>query len=340
VDVIRHLRDMPRLENSAITVGNFDGVHVGHRDVLARTVQRATELGGRPLAVTFVPHPVRVVAPGREPARLTPIELKLELMAQSGLDLTLVLHFDKRLAAMPPEQFARDVLHRATGARLIVVGRGFRFGLGRAGDVTLLRQFGRELGFEVEPVEPVELDGQPVSSSRIRLALVEGRVDAAARLLGRPHQVTGVVVRGDGRGRTIGFPTANLGGLRALLPGTGVYACWARVKGERLMAAVNIGDRPTFGRGRSVEAFMLDFTGDLYGSEVTLSFASRLRSPERFSSVDDLVARIEKDVELTREVLETLPTGSATTGFVPPPSHEAGARIARPSVDGHETGDT
>lgn len=308
MEVIRHLRDLPALDSTAVTVGNFDGVHIGHQQVIGRTVRRATELGGRSLALTFVPHPVRVIARGREPERLTPIEQKLELMAETGLDLTVVLHFDRRLASMPPVAFAEEVLYRSTRARTIVVGQGFRFGRERAGDIALLARVGERLDFAVEPVPPVIYDGEPVSSSRIRRVVVEGRVELAAALLGRPYQVAGVVVRGDRRGRTIGFPTANLGGLRTVLPGTGVYACWAEVKGERWMAAVNIGDRPTFGRGRSVEAFLLDFSGDLYGREIALSFVARLRADQKFPGVAELVQQIKLDVERTRKILSREPS--------------------------------
>ena len=258
--------------------------------------------------MTFVPHPVRVLAPGREPARLTPLERKLELMAETGIDSALVLPFDRRLASMSPESFAREVLAGATGAGLIIVGADFRFGLGRAGDIDLLRELGPSLGFEVEPFEPVIVDGAPVSSTRLRRVIIEGDVAQARHLLGRPHDVSGVVVLGDRRGRTIGFPTANLGGLRALLPGKGVYACWATFGGARRMAAVNIGDRPTFGRGRSVEAFLLDFSGDLYGRELQLSFVQRLRDDETFDSVEALVEQISLDVDETREVLSREPT--------------------------------
>jgi riboflavin kinase/FMN adenylyltransferase len=303
VDVCRHLSDLPKLSRAIVAVGNFDGVHLGHQRVLRRAVARARGVGGAAVALTFVPHPVRVLAPGREPERLTPLERKLELVARCDVDLAIVLPFDRRLAAMSPESFARDVLAQGTGADAVVVGMDFRFGKDRAGDVGSLRELGPRLGFEVEPCEPVMVDGAAVSSTRIRAALLEGDVALATRLLGRHHDVSGVVVTGDRRGRDLGFPTANLGGIRALLPGTGVYACWAVVGGARRMAAVNIGDRPTFGRGRSVEAFLLDFRGELYGCELSLAFVSRLRADERFASVDALVEQIGRDVELTRSVL-------------------------------------
>jgi riboflavin kinase/FMN adenylyltransferase len=183
------------------------------------------------------------------------------------------------------------------------VGADFRFGAGRLGDIELLRRLGPAHGFEVEPFEPVVIDGAPVSSSRVRRVIIDGDIATAARLLGRPHEVAGVVVPGDCRGRTIGYPTANLGGLRALPPATGVYACWASFGGARRMAAVNIGDRATFGRGRSVEAYILDFSGDLYGRELQLAFVARLRDDEKFDSVEALIAQIDRDVEQTRAVL-------------------------------------
>jgi riboflavin kinase/FMN adenylyltransferase len=284
-------------------VGNFDGVHVGHQQVLGRSVDRARERGVQAVALTFVPHPVRVLAPGREPARLTPLERKLELMGESQLDAAVVLSFDRRMAALEPETFARTVLREGIGAQLVIVGTDFRFGRQRAGDVSLLARLGPELGFTVEPFHPVKVDGDRVSSSRVRQLLHEGEVEHVARLLGRPHDVAGVVVTGDQRGRTLGYPTANLGGLRALLPATGVYACWATFGGQRRMAAVNIGDRPTFGRGRSVEAYLLDFKGDLYDRELRLAFVARLRADQKFDSVEGLVAQIGRDVEKTRQVL-------------------------------------
>lgn len=303
MDVYRHLSDVPKRAGAVVAVGNFDGVHLGHQAVLRRTVDLARRGRGPAVALTFVPHPIRILAPGREPERLTPLERKLELIADCGIDIAVVLAFDRKLAAMAPEAFAGDVLAAGVGAQVVIVGADFRFGKNRAGDVGVLRELGPELGFVVEPCQPVEVGGQPVSSTRVRAALLEGDAALAARLLGRAHEVAGVVVAGDRRGRELGFPTANLGGIRTLLPGLGVYACWARVGKARYMAAVDIGDRPTFGRGRSVEAFLLDFDGDLYGRELVLGFVDRLRSDERFESIEALVAQIGRDVERTRAVL-------------------------------------
>lgn len=303
MEIYRHLNDLPTLNGSVVTVGNFDGVHVGHRGVLTHTVERANRRGCRSIALTFVPHPVRILAPGNEPARLTPLERKLELVAERHVDLAIVLPFDRSLASMPPKKFIEEVLVAGAGAGVVIVGRDFRFGKDRSGDIELLKRLGPDHGFEVEPFGPVLVDDEPVSSTRIRKTLLLGKVELAAQLLGRPHDVSGVVVMGDRRGRLLGFPTANLGGLRALLPAKGVYACWAEVGGIRRMAAVNIGDRPTFGRGRSIEAYLLDFQGDLYGRELSLKFVARLRADERFESVDALVEQIGRDVDETRHLL-------------------------------------
>jgi riboflavin kinase / FMN adenylyltransferase len=303
VDVYRHLSDVPEVEDAVVAVGNFDGVHLGHQAVLRHAVALARRGGGPAMALTFVPHPIRILAPGREPERLTPLGRKLELIAACNVDVAVVLAFDRRLAAMTAEAFAGDVLAAGIGAKVVIVGSDFRFGKNRAGDVGVLSALGPKLGFAVEPCQPAEVGGQAVSSTRIRAALLEGDAALAARLLGRPHEVAGVVVTGDRRGRELGFPTANLGGIRTLLPGLGVYACWARVGEARHMAAVDIGDRPTFGRGRSVEAFLLDFDGDLYGRELVLEFVARLRSDQRFESIEALVAQIGRDVECTRAVL-------------------------------------
>lgn len=303
MEIYRHLNDLPTLTGSVVTVGNFDGVHVGHHGVLTHTVDLARRRCGSSIALTFVPHPVRILAPGNEPARLTPLERKLELIAERHVDLAIVLSFNMSLASMPPNQFIENVLVAGAGAGAVIVGRDFRFGKDRGGDIELLRRLGPEHGFDVEPFGPVLVDDEPVSSTRIRNALLEGRVEAAARLLGRPYDVAGVVVMGDRRGRLLGYPTANLGGLRALPPAKGVYACWASFGGTIHMAAVNIGDRPTFGRGRSIEAYLLDFQGDLYGRELSLEFVARLRSDERFESVDALVEQIGRDVDETRHLL-------------------------------------
>ena len=270
----------------AAAVGTFDGVHRGHLRVLEA-------VGGarlRPTVVTFDPHPRAVL--GEEVELLTTLERRLELLEAAGVEDVLVLEFDERLAAMPAEEFAGSVL-RGAGVELIAAGATFRFGRGREGDLELLQR----LGFDVRRVPLVE----NVSSSHVRKLLHAGETEQAAQLLGRPPEAEGVVVRGDGRGRELGFPTANLDVPRALLvPPDGVYAGWTN--GKR--AAVSIGTNPHFdGVERRVEAHLLDFDGDLYGQRLVVEMWSRLREQARFGSLEELVAAIGADVERTREAV-------------------------------------
>lgn len=290
---------------SAVAVGNFDGVHRGHQALVKAAVARARATGGPSVVLTFDPHPARVLRPGRAPAALTTLDQKEELLAGLGVDRLAVLPFDASLAALTPEAFARAVLRDTLGARDVVVGESFRFGHRREGDTRTLVELGARLGFEVHAVPAVLEGGRPVSSSRVRLELSHGRVGAAAALLGRPYFVDAGVVRGDGRGRTIGVPTANLAPDNEILPAPGVYAGYCRVpRDESWPAVINLGHRPTFGGGDlALEAHLLGFTGDLYGARVRLSFLERLRDEQRFPSQEALVARIGEDVERARALL-------------------------------------
>jgi riboflavin kinase/FMN adenylyltransferase len=271
-----------------IAVGEFDGVHLGHREVIA----------GNDTVLTFEPHPLVVVRPEAAPKLLTSLEVKAELIAELGVEELVVIGFDQGFAQQSPEEFIDRVLVRM-GAAEISVGENFRFGHKAAGDATLLAADGR-FGTRVAPL--VEVDGEIVSSSRIRALIAAGEVEPAARLLGRPFRLRGGVVHGEHRGRTLGFPTANLVPDQLLAcPGHGVYAC--RV--DSRAAAVSVGVRPTFqtGRGVLVEAYLLDFQGDLYGQEMTVEFLVRLRGERRFGSVEALVEQMNADVERTRELV-------------------------------------
>jgi riboflavin kinase/FMN adenylyltransferase len=289
----------------AVTVGNFDGVHLGHQVLVSAAVERARSAGGVSVVLTFDPHPARVVSPDRAPAALNTLAQKEELLAGLGVDRLAVLPFDASVAGLRPEAFAREVLAEALGARHVVVGEAFRFGRGREGDARNLVVLGERLGFEVVAVPAVLAEGGAVSSSRVRDALVGGDVRAARALLGRPYFVDAVVVRGDGRGSTIGVPTANLDPENEVLPARGVYAGRCRVPGGGWWGAVvNLGHRPTFGSGpATLEAHLLDFAGDLYGARVRLEFSGRLRSERRFDGVPALVARIRQDIGEARALL-------------------------------------
>ena len=299
------------LREPAVTVGNFDGVHRGHQALAAETVARAHAAGGDAVALTFDPHPARVLAPERVPPALTTAGQKAELLAALGLDVLAVLPFTADVAALAPDAFARSVLSGALGARHVVVGEAFRFGRGKTGDAATLARLGEELGFDVGALPAVTDGGRPVSSSRVREALAEGDAAHAAALLGRPYFVDGTVVEGDRRGRTIGVPTANLDVGGALLPARGVYAGRARLPGgSARLAVVNVGERPTFGGHTvTVEAHLLDYSGDLYGRRLRLSFAARLRGEERFPGAAALVEQIRRDIDRARSLVSPASDG-------------------------------
>ena len=296
-------RDAP---SAVVTIGNFDGVHRGHQALVKAAHDRAAAGHEACLALTFDPHPAAVLNPERAPLCLVTGPQKAELLAALGVDVLAVLPFTSALASLSPADFAAGVLVGALSARSVVVGEGFRFGMSRAGDVTELERLGQELGFDVVAVPAVRQDGARVSSTRVREGLLAGDVTAAAALLGRPYFVEGRVVRGDGRGRTLGIPTANLAVENEIVPKEGVYA--ARVApcagGPLRAAVVNVGRRPTFGGGpTTTEAHLLDFEGDLYDQRLRVSFVARLRDERAFPGREALVAQIQEDVRAARRVL-------------------------------------
>jgi riboflavin kinase/FMN adenylyltransferase len=299
--------DLPALTpGTTLTVGTFDGVHPGHRAVLDEIAARARSAGRKSLLVTFEPHPLEVVNPAAAPPLLTTGPERREVLAQTGLDYVVFLRFDRRLAAMAPEEFVREVLRRRFGMRELVIGYDHGFGRGRSGDVETLRRLGNEDGFLVDVVGPVEIGGHPVSSTQIRRAIIGGDLRTAARLLGRPYSVSGTVVPGAGRGRTIGIPTINVGGVpgNKLFPPDGVYAVWVETTSGRYGGMLNQGPKPTFGdSSRSVEAHLFDFSGDLYGSWVRIEWVERLRETRRFSSVGQLEEQLTQDQTQAQAVL-------------------------------------
>ncbi|TYC04350.1 bifunctional riboflavin kinase/FAD synthetase [Micromonospora sp. WP24] len=292
---------------SVVTIGVFDGVHRGHQATIRHAVTRARELGVQSVVLTFDPHPAEVVRPGSHPAVLTESARKAELIEGLGVDVLCVVPFTPEFSRLPAEAFVHDVLVENLHATRVVVGNNFRFGHRAAGDVALLERLGATFGFSVEGGPLVAEEGTVFSSTYIRSCVDAGDVGAAAAALGRPHRVEGVVVRGDQRGRELGFPTANLLCHRyAAIPADGVYAARLVRRGRRepLLAAVSVGTNPTFsGRERRVEAYALDFDGDLYGERLALDFVAHLRGQIRYDSIEPLIAQMHQDVERTRKAL-------------------------------------
>jgi riboflavin kinase/FMN adenylyltransferase len=289
-----------------VTIGVFDGVHRGHQALVGRAVEIAREKQVPCVLMTFDPHPSEVVRPGSHPAQLTSLRRRSELVEQLGVDVFCVIPFTLEVSRMPADEFVHEVLVEQLHVAAVVVGENFTFGSKALGNVELLRRLGQRFGFVTEGADLVTDDGVTYSSTYIRACIDAGDVKAAAHALGRPHRLEGIVVRGDGRGKELGFPTANLSTTRfAAVPADGVYACWfIHADGRRLKAAVSVGTNPTFsGRERRVEAFVIDVDEDFYGQRVALDFVERLRGMEKFDSVDELLVQMHKDVEETRGLL-------------------------------------
>ncbi len=295
------------LPGAALTVGNFDGLHVGHRSIIDTVIGRARALGGPAVAYTFEPHPRRVLRPEQSPRLLTTLEQKLELLAGSGLDMTIVEPFTLDFARQPAEGFVRRILHERIGPAEVYVGYDFRYGRDRQGSMRTLTEMGPHLGFSVTIIPEVKLGERDVNSTRIRGLLAEGEVSEAAVLLGRPYAVRGRVIEGDRRGRTLGFPTMNLDPENEILPASGVYAGRVRfLEGdgsrEEIPAVTNVGRRPTFKEGEEVlaEAHLIDREVEAYGRRIELCFEHQLRGEQRFAGPDALREQIARDVDAAR----------------------------------------
>jgi len=300
------------LQKPIVTVGNFDGLHVGHRAITDTVVERARSSGGTAVVYTFNPHPIRVLRPDQAPRLLTTHEQKIELLEQAGIDVLIVEDFDAAFASIGAEEFIQDILFARIRPLEVYVGYDFHFGRDRKGSMNLLTELGPKLGFSVTIIPEVTMGGSDVNSTRIRKLLAESRVEEAGRMLGRAYSIRGRVVPGDRRGRTVGFPTANLAPENEILPAAGVYAGRVRFldegspeRGAELPAVMNVGTRPTFeGDGRlQTEAHLVDFEGDVYGRRVEISFSARLREERRFSGVEALRDQIACDVASARKIL-------------------------------------
>jgi riboflavin kinase/FMN adenylyltransferase len=284
-----------------VAIGNFDGVHLGHARILQRLVVQARELAGPAVVFTFDPHPVKLLRPQAAPVPLTWTERKVDLLAALGADAVIAYPTDLALLQLSPREFFDRIVRRQLDARAMVEGPNFFFGHHRQGDVKLLGELCREAQIPLAVVDPVMVDGQPVSSSRVRAMVSGGAVDDARRMLTAPYRIRGMVVHGAGRGRLLGFPTANLDNIDTLLPSEGIYAGRAHVDGQSWPAAISLGPNPTFDEGRlKVEVHLLDFHDTLYDRTIDVDFLSRLRDIVRFGSVEELVSQMDRDLEATR----------------------------------------
>ncbi|MGE4552701.1 MAG: bifunctional riboflavin kinase/FAD synthetase [Desulfovibrionaceae bacterium] len=304
------------IHGSAVTIGNFDGVHRGHQKLIALTCAKARQQRLTSVVVSFDPHPLRVLLGPNTPPFITLTEQKLELIAELGPEVTLLLPFDRAMAALTPEQFVRRYLVEGLNVRELVIGYDYHLGKGRSGDYHTLNALGRDMGFNVQRLDPVTMGGAVVSSTRIRDLISAGQVWEARPLLGRFYQVRGDVVHGQARGgKLLGFPTANLALADELTPKPGVYAVWVQMGDQYVPAVANVGHNPTFGNATlSVEAHIMDYDGDLYGRRIRIHFVQRIRDERKFSGAAELKARIGVDVELARRILALPEASPALSG--------------------------
>ena len=302
------LRDLGQLRRQfpypVVTLGNYDGVHVGHQAIFRRVLAAARRNRGTAVIFTFEPHPLRVLAPERCPPLLNTLRRKMELFESLGMDVVVCAAFTRAFAATPPEEFVRRYLVQGLGTREVFVGYDYAFGRDKGGTPEALREMGRRYGFTVTVVPAVEVDGEVVSTTRIRGAVLEGRIEEVTRLLGRCYATEGTVVPGEHRGKDLGFPTANLHSHNQIHPKAGVYAVEVEYRGRRLRGVMNIGTHPTFGPGKTtLEVHIFDFHREIYGEFVRVLYRARLRDEIRFPDARALVVQIRKDVEQARAVL-------------------------------------
>lgn len=305
MDIIYDLKNMEKpLINPVLTIGNFDGVHMGHIVLFNKVKERAQALHGQSAVVTFEPHPIRVMKPGNGPPLITPIKQKLDLISKTEMDVLFCLPFTLEFASISAEDFVKDILIKKIGIKEIVVGYDYTFGHDRLGDTTLLLEMGGQFGFGVHIIEPIYINRRLVSSTSIRKLVREGDLIDAGALLGRHYQICGTVIKGDNRGgRLLGFPTANLKVVDELIPRMGVYAVSVDVDGNTYNGVTNIGTNPTFGEhALSVETHLLDFSGDLLGKTIKINFIQRLRNEKTFNSIKELSDQIAEDIRVAKKI--------------------------------------
>ncbi len=311
--LITDLRNIgKRFDKSVLTLGNFDGIHLGHQELVRMVIRRAKETGAVSMVVTFRPHPLKILAPEKCPPLISIYEEKIKLFERLGIDVLVKIPFTLEFSAMTPEDFVKDILCETLGAKEIFVGYNYRFGKGRKGDVRTLKRLGERFGFTVREVKQISLDNEVISSTKIRNLLKEGDVEHAAKLLGRTYAITGIVVKGDGRGKGLGFPTANIAPKHAIIPSDGVYAVRLSVRDRLYDGIANIGMRPTFEKNvLAIEVHVFDFNEDVYGEDISLYFIRKIREERKFKSADALVDQIRSDIASAREILASRPSDEA-----------------------------
>ncbi len=304
---VRLIRDISKLpadcRRGAVSVGNFDGVHLGHARIADRLVERARQAGGPAVVFTFDPHPAVVLRPDRVPPLLTTASRKAELLAALGVDVVVAYPTDQALLSRTASEFFAEILRDCLDVRAVVEGPNFLFGHNRSGTIDTLQTLCEDAGLSLDVVGPVEVDGQIVSSSRVRQLVAKGHVETARRMLTEPYRIVGIVEHGAGRGAGLGYPTANLGDVKTLLPAEGIYCGRAWTGRRHWPAAISVGSNPTFDeRGLKIEVHLIDYQGDLYDRELAVDFLARLRGVERFATVGDLVAQMDRDIALCRRI--------------------------------------
>jgi riboflavin kinase/FMN adenylyltransferase len=305
MDIIIGIENIRRkFRNPVLTLGNFDGVHLGHQNIFKAVKEEARKIDGEALVLTFDPHPLQVLAPQRCPPSITPFKKKMMLVEMVGIDVIIVATFDLDLANIMPETFVKQILVDKIGAKKILVGYNYYFGKDRKGNVEMLIRLGQKFGFEVKVIEAVKVNDTPVSSSKIRELIQGGQMRQAAQLLGRNYRLIGKVIWGTGRGKELGCPTANLEILNGLYPKTGVYAVEVIIGNRTYPGVADVGYNPTFGENPlSVEVHILDFSRDIYGEEIQLVFYKRMRDEKAFVNSDSLVRQMRRDIDVARKIL-------------------------------------
>lgn len=308
MNIIRGISAIPdNFVRPVLTIGNFDGVHLGHQELLKRVIKRSAEIGGTSTVVTFEPHPAKILRPHDGPRLLTNLHERLAIFQSFNIKVVVCIEFTREFSKLPPEDFVKDILCKKIGARVIIVGKNYKFGKGQSGDVHYLSELGKSMGFEVEVVDPLEIDGRRVSSSLIRTYLLKGEVDYAAKFLGRHYSIEGIVTKGHHRGVELGYPTANIYTVDEAIPSEGIYAVQV-IHGSQIIDGVcYIGSQPTFAGERiGIEVHLFEFHENLYHEHLKILFIQKIREEKKFKDTETLKAQIKKDVEIARNILHNL----------------------------------